>query len=79
MQARELTDEALAAAPDNVRVLRLRARLEAGADNHAAAREFFSAASERDPAHLPMLRSWARMEANAAAESVTAAAVHSPA
>jgi len=43
-QARTLTDEALAAAPDNVRVLRLRARLEADADNHDAAREVHTSA-----------------------------------
>ena len=51
-QARTLTDEALVAAPDNVRVLRLRARLEADADNHDAAREVHSYHHPLQPAHL---------------------------
>ena len=51
-QARTLTDEALAAAPDNVRVLRLRARLEADADNHDAAREVHASPHPLRRAHL---------------------------
>ena len=30
------------------------------------AMQFFAAASDRDPGHLPLLRSWARMEATVA-------------